>query len=361
MNEQERKAWLGARKGLVGASEVAALFGLDPYGKTIQQLYDEKVAEVDAVDGVENPDQERGRYLEPIILEIYQRKTGRQVIPIGLQVNPDEPHMGATPDGQIVLSEKPTAEVKSVRGPKFYRMRDRGLSDGWILQVQAQLEVCRAPWGAFIFHTADAWDMTHFDIERDADVGAALRAKIHEFWQYVENRQRPEKPLKYDDLPTLTGVAGQVIMRGDQLFADVVGRLIEAKQIKKSAEEIEDLAKTDVRDMLAGQYGSFEGGGYRIHYKQRAGRNTFDPDTLAGAVPLDPIKVASVIANSGLIEGDSLKQLLANLAAEARLDLSQFYNQGAPYAEIRTYVLKSEADEAERLPAPKLRLAKGSE
>lgn len=348
---QTRKEWLKERKKGVGASEVACLFGLDPYGRTIQDLYDEKVSD-DAVDGIETPDMQRGRYMEPIILELYQLATLRVVCPVGLQVHPDEPRMLATPDG-IIQGDGAPVEVKSVRQKKFSYLTHRGLTDGWLIQVASQLEVTQKDWASYAFHSAENWSLVHFDIERDRELGEALLAKVREFWKYVENRERPENPLVYD-LPQIKGVSGSITLRADAEWLELAGQLIEAKRLAETSKEIEAMVKDRVKELMGG-YGSHEGGGVRVHYKERAGRKTFDHEALAAQRPVDGLTVVAKLQER---YPDLDINVLADLVVASRIDLARFYKQGEKYDEIRSYILKDGADDTEMLPAPRLRLEK---
>lgn len=373
-DEEKHVQWLKDRQEGVGASEVSALFNLSPYGTTVQEVYDLKAnkPEVGFVNP-ENPDMERGRYLEPIILKLYAKATGRQVLPArmlpnrGLFVHKDEPHMMATPDalqrepGAALTDQQTTTEVKSVRQKKLTYIVNRGLSDGWILQVQAQLEVCDRDWGTFVFHAADPWQMIHFDIERDRELGAALREKVREFWAFVERGERPVAPLSYDDLPRIVTPKGRLTIRTDTEWQKIASLYLEAKELLDVSEANMEAAKAMMKEAMGG-FGRAEGFGIRTHYNQRDGRMTFDKDALAGAMPLDPILVSKAIFE--VLHADDykdLRTLLVNeINASGKMDLTRFSKRGNGYEELRVYPLKDGADEdAEFLPKPRLRLEKG--
>lgn len=365
-----RQEWLRARQKVVGASEVAALFDLSPYGETIQDIYDRKIKPatdeiIDDADG--SPDQERGRWLEPIILMLFARQSGHPVMPSKLYFHPEEDRFGATPDAeQDVKGERPTVEVKSLRGPKFNYLKYNGLPDGYIMQKQAQLEVTGRPWGNFVFHTADAWEMIAFPVERDLEFGAALRAKVREFWTYVDRRQRPEAPFSIDDLPGVVAPRGMLTVRNDQAWADAVKAYAERKLMLDEAEGLVDSSKELVKELMGG-YGSCQGAGVRVHFKPRDGKLTFDHESLANAYPLDSITAGAEVlrAIAGLIEKyPTLENLQAEFSTEmtgalsrSGLNVKQFFKRGAGYDDLRLYVLKENPEETAMLAKPKLRLA----
>ena len=358
-----REQWLKERQKGVGASEVSSLFGLDPYGKSIATLFDEKVGVIQ--EDVDSPDMQRGRALEPIILRLYMEATGRVVVPAGLRVHPDEPHMLATPDGMVVGDDVPV-EVKCVRLNKFSRIKHQGLSDGWLMQVMAQLEVTQRPWASYAFFNADSWSLVTFDIERDLAIGAAILAKVREFWtSYIETGIRPSIPLVHD-LPVMPSVPGQLMVRNDPEWAEAVGMLVEAKNLSVTAEEIEDAAKGRIKGLMGG-YGAAEGAGLRAYFRELGGRVTFDKKALAAAKPLDRLSVAAYVNQLRGVRGYTSKAakkvidtVLAQLGTQdLDLVLSAFEKQSKPFEEFRSYFLKPEPDEQKMLPAPKLRLERG--
>lgn len=366
--EQKRAHWLEARRLGVGASEVAAIFGLSAYGETIQDIYDRKVGVLQ--ENEDSPDMQRGRALESIILGLYTLSTGRAVIPArdlpnaGLVVHPNEPHMLATPDGEIVLPERPTLEVKSVRHRKFTWIKERGLSDAWILQKQAQLEAGDRPWGAYAFHAADPWAMVTFDIERDRELGEALLEKVREFWGYVERRERPVAPMSMNDLPQVQQVKGDLVIRTDAEFIEAMNVLKEVNELEKTVKQLEAAAKERVAELFGGKgFGRAEAAGVRVHHRMMDGKVSFDKKSLVAAAPLDPILASAVIFNVIPAEENDLRvRLIDTLAKNARLNLAQFEKRGEPFPQFNAYFLKQGAENDEedaRLPAPKLRLEKG--
>lgn len=346
---------------------MAALFDLSPYGETIQDIYDRKIkpaSDVIVDDGAGSPDQERGRWLEPIILMLFAKQSGHPVSPSRLYLHPEEDRFGATPDAeQQVGDDRPTVEVKSLRQKKFSYLKYNGLPDGYIMQKQAQLEVTGRPWGNFVFHSAENWEMIAFPIERDREFGAALRAKVREFWSYVDRRQRPEAPFSVDDLPGVVAPRGTLTIRNDQAWADAVQAYTERKLMLDEAEELVSASKALIKELMGG-YGSCQGSGVRVHFKQRDGRETFDHKTLASVQPLDRIATAANIleAITGTLPESNEQQILLidrvmGAINRSGLDLAQFAKKGEPYDDMRLYVLKQDAEETAMLAKPKLRLA----
>lgn len=80
--ELSRQDWLALRKTGIGGSEVAAVFGISPFG-TARDVYYDKLDIVSAYDNEANKYQKKiGTLLEDIVAEIFAEQTGYQVFKI---------------------------------------------------------------------------------------------------------------------------------------------------------------------------------------------------------------------------------------------------------------------------------------
>ena len=99
-----RGEWLKHRAGTIGSSDIAILIGLNKY-KSPLELWAEKT-------GRKDPDPENdymwfGTKLEPVVGELFERKTGKKLEkPDALWAFEDDKRLTATPDF-IVLDEEP--------------------------------------------------------------------------------------------------------------------------------------------------------------------------------------------------------------------------------------------------------------
>ena len=76
LNEQE---WLAYRRQGIGGSDVAAILGISPF-RTARDLYDDKLNIASAVDDTGNwVALEMGHLLEPLVAQIFTKKTGLEV------------------------------------------------------------------------------------------------------------------------------------------------------------------------------------------------------------------------------------------------------------------------------------------
>ncbi len=70
--EYDRRAWLDERRKGIGGSEISAILGLDPFRGPL----DVYLAKVEGHDSPDNPDMERGRFLEGAVADWYAHREG---------------------------------------------------------------------------------------------------------------------------------------------------------------------------------------------------------------------------------------------------------------------------------------------
>ena len=126
LNEQE---WLAYRRQGIGGSDVAAILGISPF-RTARDLYDDKLNIASAVDDTGNwVALEMGHLLEPLVAQIFTKKTGLEVFQIKKMFqHPQYPFMLADvdyfvrlPNGEIAL-----LEIKTTN----YNAKDHWWKDG---------------------------------------------------------------------------------------------------------------------------------------------------------------------------------------------------------------------------------------
>ncbi len=107
-NTTDRAVWLEQRRHVIGASEIAVLAGLNIY-RSPADIY---LSKVEGVEEADTPYMRAGRFLEPVILRMFEEETGLTVTPnAALFTHPAHPFVGATPDG--FASDGRLVEAKS--------------------------------------------------------------------------------------------------------------------------------------------------------------------------------------------------------------------------------------------------------
>lgn len=335
MAEALRTAFLAERRKGLGGSDVGAIFGLDRY-RTPEDVWLEKTGQVVPIDAPSG-DKERGVRLEPIAREMYAEQYGVKIIrQVETFVHPKKPWMRGNVDGIIVdpIGENAVAEVKCPSLGMYSKIKREGLPDSWKLQGQHYLEVSGLKRLVWIIFCADRWELIHFEQVRDEEIIALIIAKEEEFWMFVETMTPPPPVLRdIKDEPEIVEV-GQVTIRRDEAFVLAIAQLREAKDLKATAEQLEQQAIDRVKE-LAGKPGIYEGPGARIYFREQNGRKTFDKEALANVKPLDRLSVGAILTpyfKSGALPEEVVEQI-----GDANLDLSRFNKQGRPFMTLRPY------------------------
>ncbi len=164
-DSRDRDSWLRARRGVLGASEVASVLGLSPWAPAIE-LWARKTSRYDeAPDEVTEP-MMLGIELEDWLLGALSRRTQCDVRPAGKLLRSKRwPHLAATLDGTVegkrgtplafVAGKTGVVEVKSAGGgfsDQWFASSDGGeayVPPWYLCQVDAQLAVTGAPFAVF--------------------------------------------------------------------------------------------------------------------------------------------------------------------------------------------------------------------
>jgi putative phage-type endonuclease len=191
----DRASWLQARRAGVGASEVAAILGVDPRRGPLA-VYAAKVA-AQQDDDIESEDDPRywGRGFEEPVAQWYAQKTGRTVTNPGafaIRQHPKVPILFATPDRDVVDEQRGKGKLEckavSVWGPLDLWRVEAPLV--YQIQLQVQLAVDEEAWGSIAAVLGGAKPVFH-DHERNERFIAAMLRSVEQFWERVERRDPP--------------------------------------------------------------------------------------------------------------------------------------------------------------------------
>ncbi len=188
------------RKSHVGASEVAALFGLHPF-KTSFELWHEKSGNLESADISQNPRVKAGVFLEAGIGAWVAHETGWNVRKVTAYAqHPTIAGMGCTPDyeadGHPTREGVGTVQIKNVDSLVF-----RGWEDGppmvYQLQVQHEIACGGYAWGALGILVGGN-DLRIFEYDRHPGAIAKLEAAVAEFWRTVHAGEAPDPDFARD-------------------------------------------------------------------------------------------------------------------------------------------------------------------
>jgi putative phage-type endonuclease len=203
------KEWLDYRQNGLGASETAAILGVDPYKAAIQ-VFNEKV--YGKIQYEETIPAFMGKYLEDCVAELWQfwdgnqegmmenyklKKTVRKCRRVNAFVhNPEYPWLFASPDRIINKNgaqEEAILEIKTISGFAA-NMWENGIPPMYIIQLQTYLLITGLQYGELAI-LKDGRYLEVYPFERNENIIAAIIEKTREFWDKVEQARR----VKHDE------------------------------------------------------------------------------------------------------------------------------------------------------------------
>jgi putative phage-type endonuclease len=322
MNVTDRTAWLAWRREGIGASDAAAIAGLDPY-RGPMSIWLAKTGRLPLEDDEVSEHVLWGNLLEPAIAEEFERRTGLFVPARALMLEytelPGRQWMRATIDG--LVSDLPPGlhssgdaplgvlEIKTVAGFKGAAWADGAMPEHFTLQVQHQLAVTglQHAWLAVLF---GGQRMEIRELERDEELIDSLVGLEEAFWT---------KHVLADVPPGGDGLEGTTedLRRA---FADAGGpavdlpaeveTLIAEREIGKAEQEAGEARAAIASQALMAMLGSAEvgmlGGQPRITWKRHE-RTTVDLAGLRVEVPelvqkftsMSPYRVLRLVGAKG--------------------------------------------------------------
>jgi putative phage-type endonuclease len=271
------------RQSYIGASDVAAILGLDRY-RTALDVFNEKLGLTEPFLG--NKHTERGNRLEAVAAEEYTAFTG-----IKLRrrndafVHPEHSFIQGHID-RMVVGEQRIVEIKAPSIAAYRSHQRNGLPDSYQIQAQTYMGLSGINKLTWVIFCADAWDFISFDVEFDPTLYATAISGAVDFWNNHILAGNPPIPSAMDK-PAMEfeKIGGDVTKRSDEAFISAAADLLEADRILKDADELKKLAKAALVEAIEGKHGRYEGGGLRLYYSQQAGRKTFDHKKLAATNP----------------------------------------------------------------------------
>jgi len=340
-----RQAFLKRHGSGIGGSDVGPICGLDPY-RTALDVYLEKIG---MAEDRFNPAMDAGIRLEPIIKDLFQETSGRQLKRARFRRHKKHSWLIGHPDALVAGLDpawkpgKPMAnitdapgvfEAKCLNMHTFKVVVDKGIRPTHQLQGQHYTLLCDLPYTTFGFLDRSRWQYVTVTVEADPDIQAQIIATCEAFWLNHVVPRIPPKVEKVDwgiDLPTVEGIVED---RTDDEFREAVERIVEAKQMRKDAKTLEDLA-IDHMKKVCGRIGVFDNALACIHYKMRDGKTKFSKEGLLAAGLLDPIALQLALEEEGYHL--TPEELAAIREAASVKDLSAWTSTGEPYEEVRVY------------------------
>ena len=254
----------------IGASDAAAVLGISPW-RSPWDVWAEKTHDPSYEPQAETEAMRWGTILEPVLIEEYERQTGRIVI--DRQGLFQDGHVYCHLDGAIESADENTlgtyegvVEVKTATRAKDWA---DGVPEYYQAQVYVCIELSDAKW-ADVAVLLPGGDFRIYRIEADPEVQAGIMTALEAFWtQHVMTGTPP--PVDGSD-GARRYLAGRYAGTEDALpdtdeIEPVVTRLAEVRALLKAAEAEEAFLENRAKSIL-GEYTAAEGIGWRLTWKR---------------------------------------------------------------------------------------------
>lgn len=182
--------WHEQRRTGLGGSDMPSVLGICPFGGTPLGVWKAKVG-LGSQGEEESPDTRRGKFLEPIIRDLYRQETGYTVTHSDEIIrHPSETWAIAHLDGEIFpgddenyLPEGPGIfEAKAPRIRGFVALEEYGVPPHYQVQVQHYMAVRGRLWTHFTAWNAEAFRLLIVLIERDQGLIDLMFEEGRNFW-----------------------------------------------------------------------------------------------------------------------------------------------------------------------------------
>jgi putative phage-type endonuclease len=218
----------------VGASESAALFGLNPW-ESILGLWRRKAGI--ETGGISSKEARWGNILEPVVASAYAEATGKRVSRNGKTIRHSKHNrVICTPDYKVV-GEPINVQIKTSSGFKAGEWGTEWTDEipaCYLVQVQHEMAVTDLP----VTHVPvliGGNDFRIYEVLRDDEMIKQIIDAINEFWKLVETRIQPE-PQSIRDLESIKPTPESTVIAVESDIA----AWSELQQVNKYLKEAKD-------------------------------------------------------------------------------------------------------------------------
>lgn len=286
--------WLEARTRGMGGTDTVTLMGAGQYDD--ETPYFVWLKKTEGYDVPDNPAMERGRALEPVVLDLYRDLTGNEVHETGLWQHEEHEMVLGSPDGLVLDVDGAVLGGVEAKTTLERTARDWDTDvcpPRYEWQARHYMAVVGAPWWDVIALVVDTWEVYRWRIERDEDKERALLAAAVGFWEtYVVPGIAPE--------PDALMSAAEVAHRWADSTADVldldshavsgwqVAELVEERRaLKAQAKDVDErLGQIDTElKSIAGEHEAVLLDGQQVYSWKPQSRQSVDVKRLREDYP----------------------------------------------------------------------------
>lgn len=268
----DRAEFLAARRRGIGGSDVAPILGLSKW-RTPLDVWRSKVEPVN--DSEQSEPMYWGTVLESIILDEYERRTGRELLRgCNTVAHKEHPFLIANLDGMTTCFR--VVDAKTARTADGWgEPGSDEVPDDYALQMQHYMFVTGAK-VADLAVLIGGSDFRIYTVEADAEIQAMICKASIDFWRLVETKTPPE-PVSYEDACKRFGrdVSGEV--EADEKAYAAIEELRHVREQMKLLEAREDAAKAEIARALGERGDTLTVAGKPVAtWKLAKGRKSFD-------------------------------------------------------------------------------------
>lgn len=233
------------RRTYLGSSDVAAILGLSKF-KTPVDVYFEKIGQGIAPDAAKEKLFRRGKRLEPVVIDMLAEELGYEITARGARYrDPGYPWMAAEIDAETVIDgETVNIEVKTVHpfaADEWGEIDTDEIPVHYAAQAMYGLMVTgrqRCIFAALF----GADNLVTYDLRRDEETIAGIRAKAIAFWSHHVLQRVPPEPIVLTDVYRLMRRDADTIIEADKDLTRLLAAYKEAKSKESAAgAQIEEL------------------------------------------------------------------------------------------------------------------------
>jgi putative phage-type endonuclease len=307
-----REEWLRDRKNYIGASEIAAVLGLDQH-RTPLDVWKSKVYESFPETSEPSGRAAAGIRFEDAVAQWVADKFSLTIRRDNkIRIHPQHPFISVNLDRIIV--NRPHVGVLEIKTTSKESFKTWSINSDYInpifmhhwVQIQMQMEVSGYSWGCFGVQMADSYygfgEPELLEIEKDMEFIPSMVDKVVEFWEKYVLTKEPPPPQTVDDMLYLYPKAGPPPV---EVHKDVYDAVVRLKSIKdrKAPLEKEEKALADQIKMLFGQSDSliFEGN-IIATYKNNKDKEVFDIEVFEQEKPEEAGLCVKPVIDEALVE-----------------------------------------------------------
>ncbi len=228
----------------VGASECAAVLGLDPYRSAYDLYILKSELHEESGERAESEAQAIGNLIEPTTAALAEQRLGCRLVKPTSTYKAPNGVMFANLDRQV---------EKSIRGADNCELKSTGLTEGWgeegtdqipertLIQVTAQM-VCSDARVSHVARLLGRWGFSFsmYRVEFNPRLAQVIEENVLEFWRCVEDGRAPANSVpSLEVISHVRRVPGKVV----DISPEVVSNYRRAVSTRKDAEQVEEEAK----------------------------------------------------------------------------------------------------------------------